>query len=376
MNDDEVARAAALVTRLVERAARAGSTCVHAEVVAAGLRAAGVHDPAPGAEAAYEAGDVAAFAEERLLGHVEWAELEERVAEDLVRLEAAADQAVLLVDAPRGSDHGAVVGPLVAAVQSADGRVAQLRGEAVPAGMHLLAEAALVVVERADLLGLADAARLAGAVPDGARLVLCGDPALPPAPGPGRVLADLVASGVLPVLAAPETEDTDADPLALLVRSLRTGVLPALDPARREVVVTAAADARQAVHRAVQLVTSSVPRAFGVTADDILVLAPRVDGRTGAGALRTALADAEAGTVEVRTCAEAVGHPAAAVVLVLGAEAAGSLTRDLLVGAATEAGVHLSVVHQAGSALAEAVAVRPHRPRRTRLARLLTDALG
>jgi exodeoxyribonuclease V alpha subunit len=64
------------------------------------------------------------------------------------------------------------------------------------------------------------------------------------------------------------------------------------------------------------------------------------------------------------------------VVLVLAAEAAGSITRSLLVGAATQAGRHLSVVHQAGRALVEAVAHRPHPPRRTRLATLLADGLG
>jgi len=153
-------------------------------------------------------------------------------------------------------------------------------------------------------------------------------------------------------------------------------VLPAVDPRQRQLVVTPAADPDEAVRRAVQLVTESVPRVFEVSAADVLVLAPRTEGRTGVDALSRALAEAGQNGVEVVTCRAAAGRSAAAIVLVLGAEGAGSLTRDVLVGAATEAQRHLLVVHQAGPALAGAVARRPHRFRRTRLAALLAAGLG
>lgn len=367
---EAVERAAVLVTRLVERAALDGSTCVGADVVAAALRGAGFADPAPGAQLAYESGRVAAFAEERLLGHVDWAEREEQVAEALLGLVVeGGDQALLVVDAPRGTDAEAVVAPLVASVEQGGGRVARTRPDRFAEQLPVVAEADLVVVARADLLGLGAAAALGDTLRPDARLVLVGDTSLPPAPGPGRVLADVAGSGAVPVLPGPAVDD--ADPFGVLVRSLRDGVLPRLDPAQRAVVVTPAGDPEQAVRRAVQLVTSSLPRVFGVQPADTLVLAPRADGRTGTAALVEALADAGVGEVEVRGCAEAVGRPAEAIVLVLGAEAGGSLTRDLLISAATEAGQHLSVVHQAGPALAEAVAARPHRVRHTRLAHLL-----
>jgi exodeoxyribonuclease V alpha subunit len=241
--------------------------------------------------------------------------------------------------------------------------------------------AGAVVVEDASRLGLDDAADLLSRLlaADGEpRLLLVGDPSLPYAPGPGRVLADVVASGVVPVDTA-ATGSGDAGTggqLAALVRSLRAGVLPAVDPSRREVVVTPADDPDQAVRRAVQLVTSSVPRAFELAGPDVLVLAPRRGGRAGAEALRAALDAAGAGDVRTATADAAATQAAEAVVLVLAAESAGSITRSLLVGAATRAGRHLSVVHQAGPALMDAVAHRPHPPRRTRLATLLADALG
>jgi exodeoxyribonuclease V alpha subunit len=58
-------------------------------------------------------------------------------------------------------------------------------------------------------------------------------------------------------------------------------------------------------------------------------------------------------------------------VLVLPAESCGSLTRAHLISAASTARRHLSIVHQAGPALATAGRSRPRRPRRTRLAGLL-----
>lgn len=324
---------AAAVARVLDRAALDGSTCVPVDVVGAALRSAGVADPGAAVRDAVESG--AAVCHEELLGHPRWAAIEKRVADALRGV--AADGGLTVVDAPRGTDAGS-------------------------------AGSAARVFERADLLGLADAEQLAE-LPEGTEVVLVGDPAMPPAPGPGAVLADVVESGVASMVEAPAAEPTDL--LAELVRTVRTGVLPTLSPDQREVVVTPADDAEQALRRVGQLVTDSIPRVFGLDVADVLVLTVRADGSTGAESVRVGLDAAGADGVEVRICAEAVGKAAEAIVLVLGAEAAGSLSREMLVGAATEARRHLSVVHQAGPALAEAVARRPHRPRRTMLASLL-----
>jgi len=345
---------AALVARLVERAALDGSTCVPTDAVAASLRGAGHLDVAAALTAAVDAGTVVSLADEGLVGHADHAHLEARLAAQLVRLlGTGGEDGLLIVDAPRGTEPRLVVEPLTAAVEASGGQV----------------------VERADRLDLVGAVRLADKLADGARLVLVGDPGMPPAPAPGQVLVDVVSSGAVPVLAAPPAGG-GLDPLGSLVQSLRAGTLARIDTDRREVVVVPAADAAAAVRRAVQLVSDSVPRAFGVAAGDMAVVAPRIDGRTGVDALRAALAQAGADGVEVCGGAELAGRSAEAIVLVLGAEAAGSLTRDLLLAAATQARRHLSIVHQAGPALAEAVERRPHRSRRTRLAGLLAGSLG
>ena len=324
---------ATAVARLLERAALDGSTCVPVNVVSAALRSAGVADTEAAVRDAVDSGAAVGHAD--LLGHPHWAAVEQRVAAALRAV--AADGGLTVVDAPRGTDPGPM-------------------------------ESGARVVERADLLSLTEAEELTE-LPEGTGVVLIGDPAMPPAQGPGAVLANVVDSGIATVVDAPAV--AAPGPLAELVSAVRTGDLPTLSPDQREVVVTPAGDAEQAIRRVVQLGTDSIPRVFGFDAADVLVLTVRADGSTGAEAVRTELNTAGAGDIEVRTCAEAVGRTADAIVLVLGAEAAGSLTRDLLVGAATEARQHLSVVHQAGPALAEAVARRPHRPRRTLLPRLL-----
>jgi hypothetical protein len=73
---------------------------------------------------------------------------------------------------------------------------------------------------------------------------------------------------------------------------------------------------------------------------------------------------------------DAAGTRAEAVVLLTPAESAASLSRALVITAAACAARHFSVVHQAGPALAQAVAERPHPPRRTRLRRLLHEAVA
>lgn len=73
------------------------------------------------------------------------------------------------------------------------------------------------------------------------------------------------------------------------------------------------------------------------------------------------------------TVAEAQGGRWPAVVAVFDGESAPKLTRALALGAITLATQHLTVVHGAGRALADAVEKIPDRPRRTRLKHALRD---
>ncbi|WP_247597815.1 AAA family ATPase [Streptomyces sp. RKND-216] len=302
--------------------------------------------------------------------------------------------------------------------------------EGPPRDTDGLWELDLLVVCDAAQLGTEEAAALAESLPDGARLVLSGDPhELGPA-GPGQVFHDVTAARCCPQVIS---RTPDPGPLGELVSGVGAGELLQVQAPDREVVIVPVRDAGEAVHRTVQLVADSVPRAIGVPADETQVIVPGHDGAAGTRALNAALKErlnpgpgrfggfdpgdrvlyspapgrGATGTVvagdddglriELPGCTVAVrpdrvaatvrhgwavtAHQAAgarwpAVVAVLPGDASDALTREWVYTAFGRAARHLSVVHGAEHALAEAVAGRTAPPRTTRLRRLLAQAVA
>lgn len=283
----------------------------------------------------------------------------------------------------------------------------------------------LLVVLDAPQLDVEAAALLTESLPDGARLVLAGDPGVLWSAGPGRVFADLLAARVCPQVAS---RRPDPGPLGELVSGIGAGELIAVEAPGKEVVIVPVRDPGEAVHRTVQLVADSVPRAIGVPAEETQVITPGHGGAVGTRALNAALkerlnpgpgrfggfdpgdriahspapgrtvtgrvvrADAEGlhlscageavvvpkerveGTVRhgwALTAHQAVGCRWPAVVVVLPGDAAGLLSRPWVYTAFGRADRHLSVVHGVEQALPRAVAEVPAKPRTTRLASLL-----
>ncbi len=359
---DDVRRSAGLTSWLVRRAAADGSTVLDGTTWAAALRGYGIEAPRPGLDAAGVAGRVVVLSSERALAHPEWGRIEEQIADDVLAILAsggpdetpddpfeAALSLPLCVVAGRGSDHG--------------DWTARLEKRAQASGRPL------TVVDQAHRLDLVAATELLENHDVDASLVLIGDPdQLEPA-APGRFFHDLVASGTVPVVRLPVDTARDDAPIVRLVESLRAGELPPIEADQQAVVVCAVADAAEAIARVVELVTETLPRGTGVGPADLVILGIRSAGAAGVEALREAVGSAGA----VSAVHEAVGSAADAVVVVLPAESAGSLTRAHLITAASVARRQLTIVHQAGPALADAVHRRPHRPRRTRLAALLRE---
>ncbi|GHB52818.1 hypothetical protein GCM10010377_49730 [Streptomyces viridiviolaceus] len=283
----------------------------------------------------------------------------------------------------------------------------------------------LLVVLDAPQLDVETAALLAESLPDGARLVLAGDPAVLWSVGPGRVFADLLAARICPQVAS---RRPDPGPLGELVSGIGVGELGQVEAPGKEVVIVPVRDAGEAVHRTVQLVADSVPRAIGVPAEETQVITPGHGGAAGTRALNAALkerlnpgpgrfggfdpgdrvayspvpgrtlpgrvvkADADglhlscAGEAVVvpkerveqsvrhgwaLTAHQAVGGRWPAVVVVLPGDAAQALSRPWVYTAFGRADRHLSVVHGVEQALPRAVAEIPAKPRTTRLPVLL-----
>ncbi|MEU8758236.1 helix-hairpin-helix domain-containing protein [Streptomyces sp. NPDC048659] len=287
----------------------------------------------------------------------------------------------------------------------------------------------LLVVLDAPQLDVETAALLVEALPDGCRLVLSGDPHVLGAAGPGRVFADLLAARLVPAIAS---RVPDPGPIGELVSGIGVGELGQVDAPGKEVVIVPVRDAGEAVHRTVQLVAESIPRAFGLPAGGTQVITVGHGGAAGTRALNAALkqrlnpgpgrfggfdpgdrvahspapgrtvpgtvvsADAEGlhldcggapvvvpkerveGAVRhgwALTAHQAAGARWPAAVVVLPGDAAAGLSRAWVYTAFGRAERHLSVVHGVEQALPRAVAEGLDPERTTRLRPLLEALL-
>ncbi|HVQ92214.1 MAG TPA: AAA family ATPase [Mycobacteriales bacterium] len=151
-------------------------------------------------------------------------------------------------------------------------------------------DADLVVVDETSMLDVELAAALLDACADGTHLLLVGDPAQLPSIGAGRVLADLLDSGVAPVTELTTLyRQAEGGAIARLATAVRGGELPKVDSPDREVVIVGATGSGEAAHRTVQLVTDSIPRALGIPAGEVQVVTPVHRGPAGTIELNRAL---------------------------------------------------------------------------------------
>lgn len=477
-------RTSALVLWLLERAALQGHTALDAAAVRAALGERSVPDPVEAVRRAVADGSVLVFqdglegsgegegqeneqAARVLLGLDRYAMAEESLAEGLARLvrtgpadtwegpdlvraagghglvvhtggEAARAEPVALVERARGMGLRAMV-----AVHAESGRrrlspeigavtvASLLAGTAGPGRDEDGALALdLLAVLDAPQLDVETAAMLVESMPDGARLVLSGDPHVLAGAGAGRVFADVLAARVCPQIAS---RTPDPGPVGELVSGVGIGELNQVAAPGKEVVIVPVRDAGEAVHRTVQLVADSVPRAIGVPTEQTQVVTVGHGGSAGTRALNAALkqrlnpgpgrfagfdpgdrvacaeapgrtlvatvvsADAEGlhldcdgtRTVVPRhsvgsmlrhgwavTAHQAAGMRWPAVVVVLPGDAAQGLSRPWVYTAFSRAERHLSVVHGVDQALPRAVAEVHGAERTTRLRTLLEGLLA
>ena len=346
---DDPRRGRALVAYALNRAARDGHTVQPTPLVLAALEAEGVADPPGAVAAAVEAGivhDAPGPDGVVLLALDRYAQAEDGVAEAVARLTATAEviepgdgEPLLddLDDTQRGAvdavlRHGVSVltgGPgtgksrtvatlvrlagkrgLTVALAAPTGRAAKRLeelGDAPASTLHRLLgaqgmtgtfargeewplDAELVVVDETSMLDVELAAALLDACADGTHLLLVGDPAQLPSIGPGRVLADLIESGTVPVTELTTLyRQAEGGAIARLATAVRGGELARVDSPDREVVVVPAAGSAEAAHRVVQLVGDSIPRALGIPAADVQVVTPVHKGPAGTVELNRAL---------------------------------------------------------------------------------------
>ena len=151
----------------------------------------------------------------------------------------------------------------------------------------------LLVVDETSMVDVMLMRALLAAVPDGAALLIVGDVDQLPSVGPGQVLADIIASGAVPVVRLTEVfRQAARSRIVTTAHGINRGAIPDLSRPEGEsdFYFAPAEDPETAAARIVELVKTRIPKRFGFDAmQDIQVLCPMNRGGGGARSLNIEL---------------------------------------------------------------------------------------
>jgi exodeoxyribonuclease V alpha subunit len=150
-----------------------------------------------------------------------------------------------------------------------------------------------LVIDEASMLDLHLAAAVLEALPPSARLVLVGDVDQLPSVGPGRVLGDLIDSGVLAVVQLDRVfRQDEAGLIVQNAHALLQGRRPRSSVSPDGDFFFIERDDPEAARRTVvHLVAKRIPERWGLTPDQVQVLSPMRKGSCGTELLNQALRD-------------------------------------------------------------------------------------
>ena len=151
----------------------------------------------------------------------------------------------------------------------------------------------LLVVDETSMVDVLLMRALLAAVPDGAALLIVGDVDQLPSVGPGQVLADIIASGAVPVVRLTEVfRQAARSRIVTTAHGINRGAIPDLSRPEgdSDFYFVPAEDPETAAARIVELVKTRIPKRFGFDAmRDIQVLCPMNRGGAGARSLNIEL---------------------------------------------------------------------------------------
>ena len=160
-------------------------------------------------------------------------------------------------------------------------------------------EADVLIVDEASMVDVRLGADLVAALPSSARLVLVGDVDQLPSVGPGTVLADVIASGAVPVVRLTEIFRQAAQSLIVVnAHRIHDGDMPELGGTGaerdffRDFFFLEEDDPAKAAALIRDLVSTRLPRKYGLQPHEIQVLSPMHRGELGAGNLNALLQEA------------------------------------------------------------------------------------
>jgi exodeoxyribonuclease V alpha subunit len=154
-------------------------------------------------------------------------------------------------------------------------------------------ECDLLVVDESSMVDVMLMQALMRAVPDNAALLIVGDIDQLPSVGPGQVLADVIASGAVPVVRLTEVFRQAAHSRIITsAHQINRGAIPDLSRPEgdSDFYFVQADDPETAVPRIIELVKTRIPERFGLDpVRDIQVLCPMNRGGAGARSLNIEL---------------------------------------------------------------------------------------
>jgi len=123
----------------------------------------------------------------------------------------------------------------------------------------------LLVVDETSMVDVPLMRALLRALPDRAALLLVGDVDQLPSVGPGQVLADVIASGAMPVVRLTEVFRQAAESRIIVnAHRINQGLMPSLTPIEGgDFYFVDAADAEEGVQKILAIVQERIPRRFG-----------------------------------------------------------------------------------------------------------------
>jgi exodeoxyribonuclease V alpha subunit len=151
----------------------------------------------------------------------------------------------------------------------------------------------LLVVDETSMVDIMLMQALMKATPDNAALLIVGDIDQLPSVGPGQVLADIIGSGVVPVVRLTEVfRQAAASRIIINAHRINQGSMPDLSAPTgdSDFYFVPAEDPETAVQRILELVKTRIPKRFGLNPiRDIQVLCPMNRGGVGARSLNIEL---------------------------------------------------------------------------------------
>ena len=151
----------------------------------------------------------------------------------------------------------------------------------------------LLVVDESSMVDVLLMQALLKAVPDKAALLIVGDIDQLPSVGPGQILADIIASGAVPVVRLTEVFRQAAQSRIIInAHRINQGSMPEFSPPGQEsdFYFVQADDPETAVGRIIELAKTRIPKRFGLDPiRDVQVLCPMNRGGAGARSLNIEL---------------------------------------------------------------------------------------